>query len=81
MRRRWLGVSTIVYLIVLGCLINFFLMPSQGVGDGIGGWPVGQSVDSTIDTAPSSSSTPESQTEESDMNYLTLLWEFTLALL
>jgi hypothetical protein len=71
----------ITYLIVLAVFTNFFLMPTQGVGDGIGGWPIGQQNDSTVDTSLSSAPAEEPQTEESSMSLLTLLWEFTIIFL
>ena len=64
LQRRRVGASAIIYLIVLAVLTNFFLMPSQGIGDGIPGWPIIQndtSVDSSINAAPAE----EPQTEES----------------
>ena len=80
LQRRRVGASAIIYLIVLAVLTNFFLMPSQGISDGIPGWPIVQndtSVDSTSNSAPSA----ESQTEESSVSLLTLLWELTIIFL
>jgi len=79
-RRRRVGVSAIIYLIVLAVLTNFFLMPSQGVSDGIPGWPIVQ-IDTTGDSSINAAPAEEPQTEESSMSLLTLLWEFTIIFL
>ena len=57
--------KAIIYVIVLAVLANFFLMPSQGVSDGIGGWPIGQ-IDTPPDTTTQALSSEPAPTTPSD---------------
>ena len=81
LQRRRVGASAIIYLIVLAVLTNFFLMPSQGIGDGIPGWPIIQNDTSVDSTTSATAPAEEPQTEESSVSLLTLLWELTIIFL
>lgn len=71
---RKLNVRAIIFLVALSLLANFFITPTPGVTDGIGGWPVVQ-VDSSSDSSSSVSPQEDSKLEESDTSIFTLLWD------
>ena len=74
--KRKPSVSAIIFLVALALFTNFFVAPTPGVTDGIGGWPIVQ-ADSTGDSSSSVDAQEDPETEESDISVLTLLWDLT----
>ncbi len=72
--KRKPSVSAIIFLVALALLTNFFVAPTPGVTDGIGGWPIVQ-ADSSGDSTSSVVAQEDTETEESDTGLLTLLWD------
>ncbi len=76
---RKLNVRAIIFLVALSLFANFFITPTPGVTDGMAGWPVGQ-ADSSSDSSSNDSTSnviiqEDSETEESDIGFFTLLWD------
>ena len=69
-----LNVRAIIFLVVLSLFTSFFITPTPGVTDGIGGWPIVQ-ADSSSDSSSSVSPQEDSEIEESDTSIFTLLWD------
>ena len=74
LQRKKLSVPAIIFLIALALLTNFFVTPTPGVTDGIGGWPIVQ-ADSSSDSSSSVVAAEDAETEGSDISVLTLLWD------
>jgi hypothetical protein len=74
--------KTLFYILVLSLLTVYTFAPTQGIADGNGGLPVGGLASApTVDSTSQSTIPESSDTEETDVSFLTLFWEAIVFLL